>query len=101
MATQPITGMLQDFADRDKSALDRLMPLVYSLRLADGHRRNKRTSHTLTSDGAGAQAYIRWIGQDHKSYPSRGHFLAVEAHVMRRILIGHARSTGMFPGRVD
>lgn len=96
MATQPITRMLQDFAGGDKTALDRLMPLVYSelRRLADGYLRNERTAHTLQPTALVHEAYIRLVGQDHKAYQSRGHFLAVAAHVMRQILIDHARSRG-------
>jgi RNA polymerase sigma factor (TIGR02999 family) len=94
MATQPITRMLQEFAGGDKTALDRLMPLVYSelRRLADGYLRSERTSHTLQPTALVHEAYIRLVGQDHKAYQSRGHFLAVAAHVMRQILIDHARS---------
>ena len=94
MGSQPITRMLQEFADGDKSALDRLMPLLYTelRRLADGYLRNERTSHTLQPTALVHEAYIRLVGQDHKSYQSRGHFLAVAAHVMRQILIDHARS---------
>jgi RNA polymerase sigma factor (TIGR02999 family) len=96
MATQPITRILQDFAGGDKTALDRLMPLVYSelRRLADGYLRNERTAHTLQPTALVHEAYIRLVGQDHKAYQSRGHFLAVAAHVMRQILIDHARSRG-------
>jgi RNA polymerase sigma factor (TIGR02999 family) len=94
MTTQPITRMLQEFADGDKTALDRLMPFVYTelRRLADGYLRNERTSHTLQPTALVHEAYIRLVGQDHKAFASRGHFVAVAAHVMRQILIDHARS---------
>src|SRR5215475_2075468 len=94
MGSQPITRMLQEFAEGDKSALDRLMPLLYTelRRLADGYLRNERSSHTLQPTALVHEAYLRLVGQDHKAYASRGHFLAVAAHVMRQILIDHARS---------
>src|SRR5947208_6829136 len=91
---QPITLMLQELAAGDKTALDRLMPLVYAelRRLADGYLRRERTAHTLQPTALVHEAYIRLIGQDHQDYRSRGHFLAVAAHVMRQILIDHARA---------
>jgi len=94
MATQPITRLLQDVAGGDKSALDQLVPLVYGelRRLADGYLQNERASHTLQPTALVHEAYLRLVGQEHKQYQSRGHFLAVAAHVMRQILIDHARS---------
>jgi RNA polymerase sigma factor (TIGR02999 family) len=94
MATHPITILLQEFADGDKSALDRLMPLVYSelRRLADGYLRRESAAHTLQPTALVHEAYIRLLGQDHKDFQNRGHFLAVAAHVMRQILIDHARA---------
>jgi RNA polymerase sigma factor (TIGR02999 family) len=96
MATPPITRLLEDVAGGDKSALDRLVPLVYGelRRLADGYLRNERAAHTLQPTALVHEAYLRLVGQDHKPYQSRGHFLAVAAHVMRQILIDHARSRG-------
>src|ERR1041385_4942695 len=93
MATPPITRMLQEFAGGDKSALDRLMPLVYAelRRLAEGYLRNERTGHTLQPTALVHEAYLRLVDQNHSDYQSRGHFLAVAAHVMRQILIDHAR----------
>ena len=46
---EPITDLLQRFADGDKQAFDRLMPMVYSelQRLAGGYLRNERPGHTL------------------------------------------------------
>jgi len=94
MATPPITRMLQEFAGGDKSALDRLMPLVYAelRRLAEGYLRNERTGHTLQPTALVHEAYLRLVDQNHSDYQSRGHFLAVAAHVMRQILIDHARA---------
>src|SRR5262249_18999219 len=94
MASQPITILLQEFSGGDRSALDRLMPLVYSelRRLADGYLRNERASHTLHPPALVPEAYLRLIGQNHPDYRSRGHFLAVAAHVMRQTLIDHARA---------
>lgn len=94
MAEGPITIILRDFAAGDKGALDRLMPLVYTelRRLADSHLRRERPDHTLQPTALVHEAYIRLIGQDQPDYRSRAHFLGVAAHVMRQILVDHARS---------
>jgi len=94
MASQPITLILRDFAAGDKSALDRLMPLVYAElhRLADSHLRRERPGHTLQPTALVNEAYIRLVGQDQPDYHSRAHFLGVAAHVMRQILVDHARA---------
>jgi RNA polymerase sigma factor (TIGR02999 family) len=94
MATQPITLLLQEFAAGDRTAFDRLMPLVYAelRRLASGHLRREHPGHTLQPTALVHEAYIRLIGQDQPDYRSRSHFLGVAAHVMRQILIDHARA---------
>jgi RNA polymerase sigma factor (TIGR02999 family) len=93
MAAQPITLMLREFAAGDKSALDRLMPLLYAelQRLARKHLRSERRGHTLQPTALVHEAYRRMIGSDHPDYHSRAQFLGVAARVMRQILIDHAR----------
>ena len=94
MAAGPITLILRDFAAGDKAALDRLMPLVYAelRRLADSYLRRERPDHTLQPTALVHEAYIRLIGQEQPDYRSRAHFLGVAAHLMRQILVDHARS---------
>lgn len=90
---RPITLLLQAFAGGDKTALDHLIPLVYSelRRIADGHLRNERPGHTLQPTALVHEAYARLIDQKQPDYHDRIHFLAVAAQVMRQILIDHAR----------
>src|SRR4051794_7363415 len=90
---QPITVLLQQFANGDQSALNRLMPLVYAElhRLAEGYLRQERTGHTLQPTALVNEAYVRMLGQQHPDYQGRAHFLGVSAQVMRQILIDHAR----------
>jgi RNA polymerase sigma-70 factor, ECF subfamily len=92
---QPITTLLHEFAAGDKSALDRLIPLLYPelQRLARGYMRNERTSHTLQPTALVHEAYARLIKQDQPDYCSRVHFMGVAAHIMRQILIDHARTS--------
>jgi RNA polymerase sigma factor (TIGR02999 family) len=90
---QPITVLLQRFAKGDKSALDRVVPMVYAelQRLAAGYLRNERPGHTLQPTALVHEAYARLIGQEQPDYRSRAHFLGTAAQVMRQILIDYAR----------
>jgi len=92
---QPITTLLRDFASGNKGALDRLMPLLYPelQRLARGYMRNERTGHTLQPTALVHEAYARLVKQSQPDYASRAHFMGVAAHIMRQILIDHARSS--------
>jgi len=94
MTSRPITALLQEFAAGDKSALDRLMPLVYAelKKLASGYLRRDRTGHTLQPTALVHEAYARLVGQNQPDYASRGHFLGVAARIMRQVLTDHARA---------
>ncbi len=91
--TQPITLLLQEFADGDKGALDRLMPLVYAelRRLANSFLSRESTGHTLQPTALVHEAYARMVGQQQPTFTSRAHFLSIAARVMRQILIDYAR----------
>ena len=92
---QPITTLLRDFAAGNKGALDRLIPLVYPelQRLARGYMRNERAGHTLQPTALVHEAYARLVQQNHRHYTGRAHFMRVAAHIMRQILIDHARAS--------
>lgn len=91
---QPITVLLHEFASGDKSALDRLVPLIYPelRRLARSYMRNERQGHTLQPTALVHEAYARLAKQDQPDYRDRAHFMGVAAQVMRQILIDHART---------
>jgi RNA polymerase sigma-70 factor, ECF subfamily len=90
---EPITVLLHEFASGDKSALDRLVPLLYPelKKLARSYMRNESPGHTLQPTALVHQAYTRLVRQDLPDFRSRAHFMGVAAHVMRQILIDHAR----------
>jgi RNA polymerase sigma-70 factor, ECF subfamily len=92
---EPITTLLRDFAGGNKAALDRLMALLYPelRRLARGYMRNERTGHTLQPTALVHEAYTRLVRQDQPDYNSRAHFMGVAAHIMRQVLIDHARAS--------
>jgi len=89
-----ITLLLRDWANGEKDALDQLIPLFYTelRRIADGFLRNERPGHTLQPTALINELYARVVSQDQPEYRNRAHFLGVAAHVMRQILIDHARA---------
>jgi RNA polymerase sigma factor (TIGR02999 family) len=89
-----ITVLVHDYANGDKAALDRLLPLVYAelRRIAQKHLRDERPGHTLQPTALVHEMYARLAGQEPPDLRDRIHFLSVAAGVMRQILIDHART---------
>lgn len=89
-----ITTLLAEWSDGKKEAMDQLMPLVYDQLLSLARRRMslEAADHTLRPTELVHEAYLRLI---HSEIPasSRGHFYALCARMMRRILIDHARAS--------
>lgn len=54
----------------------------------------ERVDHTLGTSGLVSEAFFRLIEQQRIEWRSREHFIATAAHMMRRILIDHARGRG-------
>lgn len=92
--SEPITLALRDLAKGDKSAMERLLPHVYAelRKLAGYYLRQERIGHTLQPTALVHEAYFRLIDTNQPDFQGRSHFLGVAAHVMRQILIDHARS---------
>jgi RNA polymerase sigma factor (TIGR02999 family) len=91
---EPITNLLRDFAAGNKAAFDRLMTLLYPelRRLARACMGNQHAAHTLQPTALVHEAYVRLVKQTQADFNSRAHFMGVAAHVMRQILIDHARA---------
>jgi RNA polymerase sigma factor (TIGR02999 family) len=96
MAPTPdeITQLLQAWSAGDKTALDKLMPLVYDdlRRLARRHMAGEREGHTLQATALANEAYIRLVNSKKASFKDRAHFFAVCARLIRQILVDAARS---------
>lgn len=88
-----LTRILIDLRRGDRSALDRLMPLVHEElhALAEAAMRNERSAHTLQATALVNEAYMRLVDLSQVEWKDRVHFFAVAAGVMRRILIDHER----------
>ena len=89
-----ITQLLAQWNAGDKLAFESLFPLLYPTlsRLANRELSKERAGHTLQTTALVNEAFIELAGQRRVHFETRGHFLAVAAFVMRRILTEHARN---------
>jgi RNA polymerase sigma factor (TIGR02999 family) len=89
-----VTLLLNELKLGRRDALSRLIPLVYQeLRsMADHYLQAERKDHTLGRTALVNELYLRLVNQDRADWKDRAHFLGVAAHLMRRILVDHARS---------
>jgi len=95
-ATGPaqITRLLHDWQGGSRAAFEALVPLVYDELHALAARqlarewRYDRMQTTIVVH----EAYLKLFGQREIDWQNRGHFFAIAAHLMRRILVDHARS---------
>ena len=88
-----ITRLLHEWQDGSQDALDRLVPLVYdelhtlaSRQLSREWRHDRPQTTTIVNE-----AYLKLFGQREIDWQNRGHFFAIAAQLMRRILVDHAR----------
>lgn len=94
MDKHDVTLLLARWSDGDQSALENLMPLVYSElhRLAGIYLSRERPGHTLQSTALVHEAFLRLIDQNSVQWKNRAHFYGVAAQMIRRILVDHARA---------
>lgn len=87
-----VTRLLREMGAGDQEAMNRLLPLVYQelRRLAAAYFRRERVEHTLQPTALVHEAYLRMVDQ-RGPIQSRGHFMALAATQMRRILVDYAR----------
>ena len=92
MAEQ-VTILLQQWREGDPSALELLTPIVYDelRRLAASYLRREREGHTLQPTALLHEAYVKLANQANQDWKNRAHFFGVAAHLMRQILVDHAR----------
>ena len=90
--SQEVTQLLVAWSDGDRSALNKLLPLVEGElhRLAHRYMSHERQDHTLQTTALVNEAYLKLIDQK-VDWQNRAHFFGIAAQIMRRILIDHAR----------
>lgn len=89
-----VTRLLKRMNGGDSEATGALVPLLYEeLRaLAAGYMARERPGHTLQPTALVNEAFFRLVNQKDAGFQSRGHFMAIAATVMRRILVNHAQA---------
>jgi RNA polymerase sigma factor (TIGR02999 family) len=92
-APADFTQLLTEWRSGQPHALERLTPLVYDelRKLARGHMRAERGSHTLQATAVVHEAFLRLI-QANIALQDRGHFFALASRLMRHVLVDHAKS---------
>jgi RNA polymerase sigma factor (TIGR02999 family) len=88
-----VTQLLVDVRAGDRSAFDRLFPIVYQQLhgLAHGQRARWQGDHTLNTTAIVHEAYLKLAAPEEPDWENRAHLLAVAATAMRQILIDYAR----------
>jgi RNA polymerase sigma factor (TIGR02999 family) len=89
-----ITKLLRAWGEGQREALDELFPHVYNelRRRASAYLRRERAGHTLQTTALVHEAYLKLVEQHDAEWKNRGHFFAIAAQAMRRILVDHART---------
>lgn len=92
-ASTQVTQLLARWSNGDRAAREALIPLVYDelRRIARSALSRQRPGHTLESTALVHEAYMRLVVRTSVRFESRTHFFAVASHLMRRILVDHAR----------
>ena len=89
-----ITAMLRAWSGGKEPASDELIRAVYHelRRQARRQLRSERANHTLDTAALINEAYLKLVEQRSVQWQDRGHFYALSAELMRRVLVDHARS---------
>src|SRR3954470_1167992 len=88
-----ITALLVDWNNGDRSAMERLLPLVEKElhRLAHAYMRREDPNHTLQTTALINETYLRLVDQRKVQWQNRAHFFGIAAQIMRRVLLNYAR----------
>ncbi len=88
-----VTALLSEWSSGDRTALDKLIPIVYGelRRIARCYLQGERRGHTLQTACLVHEAYLRLVDQERVNWQNRAQFFGVAAQMMRRVLIDHAR----------
>ncbi|HEX5103085.1 MAG TPA: ECF-type sigma factor [Pirellulaceae bacterium] len=89
-----VTQIFSQIEQGDRSAAERLLPLVYDelRKLAAAKLAQEKPGQTLQATALVHEAYVRLVdGETEQQFNSRGHFFAAAAEAMRRILVEQFR----------
>ena len=93
-ASTEITALLVQWSHGDRTALERLLPMIYDecRQIASRQLRHEHREHTLDPTALVHEAYLRLVDQRNATWENRAQFFGVVAQVMRRILVDYARA---------
>jgi len=88
-----VTSLLIDWSRGDRSALERLLPIIYQelIRLARARLSRENRQCTLQPTALVHESYLRLADDTKLQWQNRAHFYAIAANTMRRVLIDYAR----------
>jgi len=88
-----ITRLLKRWGEGDRHALEMLVPQVYEelRRIARAHVAREAPGHTLQPTALAHEAFLQLLDRKQVDWKDRAHFFRLAAHVMRCILVDHAR----------
>lgn len=91
-----VTALLQAWSLGDKSALERLTPMIHGelQRLARRYMARENVGNTLETGALLNEAFLRLVHWKTARWENRSHFYGLAAQIMRRVLVDHARSRG-------
>lgn len=89
-----ITKNLHDWRDGKQSALDEILPFVYSelRQIARRYRSREHGEHTFQTTEIINEAYLKLVDQSATDWQNRAHFFGVASRVMRNLLVDYARA---------
>lgn len=93
MEAGEVTQLLRAYAAGDRSAFDRMVPLVYDelRRLARWHLR-RTPGRSLDTTGLVHEAYLKLAASPDLELHDRSHLMAVSARAMRQVIVSRARA---------
>ncbi len=90
--TSQISGLLANWREGDRDALDRLLPLIRNElhRIARRHLVRERKSYAMQPSSLVQEAFLRLLPGADAGWRDRAHFFAAGSQVMRHVLVDHA-----------
>jgi len=89
-----VTELLQAWNRGDRTAEEKLWPIVYAelKSMAERRMQQERDAHTLQTNALVHEVYLRLVDWKDARWESRAHFFGMCARMMRQILVDHARA---------
>jgi RNA polymerase sigma factor (TIGR02999 family) len=89
-----VTRLLIAWSRGEEAAAAPLIDALYGelRQLARGHLLRERRDHSLAATALVHEAFVKLVDQGRVRWQNRVHFFAVAAHVLRRLLVDHARA---------